>query len=128
MKRLGWAGVALAGLVLWTAPLSAGTPLTAAEATAGSRGPDAERGPLTKLGRGVTNVVFSFIECGTNIQESVDEKGLPAFFEGAFKGLFYTAGRILSGAYDAVTFLIPIPESYGPVMKPEYVFESSSRL
>lgn len=84
--------------------------------------------PLTKLGRGFTNILFAVCEYGTNIQKSADEKGAASgVFEGFFRGTYYAAGRILTGLYDVVTFLIPAPEDYGPLMKPDYVFTSQAK-
>ena len=82
-----------------------------------------ERNPLAKLGRGMTNLWFSPLEYGVNLQKVSDRKGPGSgIFEGLVSGSFYSALRIISGLYDIVTFPIPIPWDYKPVMWPEYVF------
>jgi putative exosortase-associated protein (TIGR04073 family) len=83
--------------------------------------------PLTKLGRGLTNIVFSFMEFPTNIQKAADRKGTASgFFEGVAAGTYYMVGRTLAGVYDVVTFLIPLPAGYKAVMKPDYVFGAAA--
>ena len=86
---------------------------------------DVHGGPFVKLGRGLTNVIFSGMEIPSNVQRVVDVKGpCSGFFEGMVSGMFYGFGRILSGVYDVVTFPIPLPSRYGALMKPDYVFDS----
>ena len=83
--------------------------------------------PLTKLGRGLTNIVFSPFEYFTNIQKAGDRRGLASgIFEGFLAGTYYMVGRILTGAYDVVTFPIPAPEGYEAVMKPDTVFDAAA--
>ena len=83
--------------------------------------------PFTKLGRGLTNITFSFLEIPTNIQKAGEKRGWASgLFEGILTGTFYMAGRILTGAYDVITFPIPLPEGYEPVMKPAYVFGAAA--
>jgi hypothetical protein len=47
-------------------------------------------------------------------------------FEGVLAGTYYTVGRILTGAYDVVTFPVPVPEGYGAVMKPDTVLDAAA--
>lgn len=85
--------------------------------------------PLTKLGRGITNIVFFWMEIPVNTQKAANRHGVASgFFEGIFTGLYYGTGRILTGAYDVVTFLIPLPSGYGALMKPDYVFELADKV
>ena len=80
---------------------------------------------ITKLGRGVANVISSPLEIGKQITKewrSADSKQL-AFFGGLFKGLGYTFKRLGSGLVDIVTFPIKLKDDYEPIMKPEYVFD-----
>ncbi len=84
--------------------------------------------PLTKLGRGLTNIVFSPFEYFTNTQKAGDRRGvLSGAFEGLLAGTYYMVGRILTGAYDVVTFPIPAPEGYEAVMKPDTVFDAAAQ-
>ena len=81
--------------------------------------------PMSKLGRGLTNIAFSPMEYPTNIQKIGDRKGFASgLFEGLLTGTYFMLGRLLTGSYDVVSFLVPIPRDYGPLMKPEYVFEA----
>lgn len=83
--------------------------------------------PLTKLGRGLTNIIFSFMEYPTNIQKAADRRGAASgFFEGVAAGTYYMVGRTLAGVYDVATFLIPLPAGYKPIMKPDYVFGAAA--
>lgn len=83
--------------------------------------------PISKLGRGLTNIVFSPFEYFNNIQKAGDRRGFASgLFEGFFAGTYYMVGRILTGAYDVVTFPIPVPEEYGAIMKPDTVFDAAA--
>lgn len=84
--------------------------------------------PLSKLGRGLTNIVFSFMEYPTNIQKAADRRGAASgFFEGLAAGTYYMVGRTLAGVYDVATFLVPLPAGYKPLMKPDYVFDAAAQ-
>lgn len=83
--------------------------------------------PLTKLGRGLTNIVFSPFEYFTNIQKAADRRGaVSGAFEGLLAGTYYMVGRILAGAYDVVTFPVPAPKDYAAIMKPDTVFDAAA--
>lgn len=79
--------------------------------------------PIEKLGRGLTNTATGWVEIpkeiGRNIGKSGDMAGLVV---GPLKGLVKAIGRTVVGIYDAVTFLIPLPRRYEPIIEPEYVF------
>ncbi len=45
-----------------------------------------------------------------------------------FKGIVYFPIRLLLGAYDLVTFLIPYPKSYGYWVEPETLIEGFNGL
>lgn len=76
-----------------------------------------------KLGRGVVNVATGWLELPKNIYTTTTETN-PAMgvTYGTLKGLGMTVVRTVAGVYDAVTFLLPVPRDYKPVMKPEFVF------
>ena len=79
--------------------------------------------PLDKLGRGICDVVFCFLELprhmGTTVEHSGDFAGITT---GVLKGLGAMGLRLVSGVYEIVTFPIPLPSHYRPVMYPEYIF------
>ena len=81
--------------------------------------------PLTKLGRGVTNFLTSPMEISTNMGKAVQKHGSFAngAFEGFFSGVFWMLARFTAGIYDIVTFPVPIPWNYEPVLKPPYAFD-----
>ena len=77
---------------------------------------------MHKLGRGIVNVLTGWMEVPKNI--SVEWKKSDPFsgiVMGTVKGLGWTLGRTMSGAYDVVTFPLPIPENYEPLMEAELI-------
>ncbi|MBN1902687.1 exosortase system-associated protein, TIGR04073 family [Candidatus Sumerlaeota bacterium] len=77
---------------------------------------------MHKLGRGVVNIFTGWIEIPKNIAiEWKKSDPFSGFFIGFFKGLAWTWGRTLCGVYDVITFPLPIPEHYAPLMEPEFI-------
>jgi putative exosortase-associated protein (TIGR04073 family) len=84
--------------------------------------------PLVKLGRGASNLLFAPVEMCTNLEKAVNKRGLPSGIgEGLTSGFIFSLIRFGAGIYDVVTFLIPIPEDYQPIMKPAYVFDTAKQ-
>lgn len=83
--------------------------------------------PLRKLGRGVANVITCPLEIPKGISDANAESGfIAAFTFGIIKGVFNTGLRGLVGVYEVASFLIPIPQDYGPIItSPEFFFEDS---
>lgn len=88
--------------------------------------------PMEKLGRGITNVAFSFLEIPMKWSEVSGEKGgLAGLTYGTLKGVCYTVARVGVGVVDIVTFPFPLPNcpddlddvgwGYGPIMTPAWV-------
>ena len=88
--------------------------------------------PMEKLGRGVTNVAFSFLEIPMKWSEVSGEKGaLAGLTYGSLKGVCYTVARVGVGVVDIITFPFPLPNcpddlddvgwGYGPIMTPAWV-------
>ena len=77
---------------------------------------------LKKLGRGVANVVTCPIEIVYRIGEVNKEDGpIAAFTWGILNGIWRTGVRAVAGAYEIVTFPIPFPKSYKPIVDdPEF--------
>ena len=78
---------------------------------------------LRKLGRGTSNVLTSIFEFPKSIQEQLYDEGVIAagtygILDGAYKFLV----RTVVGAFEIVTFPIPFPEDYAPIVEPEFLF------
>lgn len=78
-----------------------------------------EDNPATKLGRGITNVVLS---PGEYVVQTAKLMGtndpLTAYFGGFVQGTCKMVERIGGGLYEIVTFPIPLPKKYRPLMDP----------
>ena len=79
--------------------------------------------PAKKLGRGLANILTGWIELPKNIYDtSVEDNPLAGLTIGLAKGVGMTIVRTGAGIYEVATFPFPIPEDYGPVLEPEFVF------
>lgn len=75
--------------------------------------------PITKLSRGLINIVTSPLEFAIQYMELEDDHNTAvALVGGIFNGVFFTAARILGGAYEVISFPIPVPDGYEPLMEP----------
>lgn len=84
---------------------------------------DSPRGhnALRKLGRGIANVLFGIVEIPNQITKATSQHGgAAAATYGLPKGLVRFVGRELTGVYEIVTFPLPLPRGYKPIMKPEF--------
>ena len=80
----------------------------------------------TKLGRGMGNITFCYLEIFRQIGELAETERWPiAGFGGVFKGVIYTGVRAAAGVYEVATFPVPIPKNYRVIMKPDFVVPSS---
>ena len=78
---------------------------------------------LRKLGRGAANVGSSIIEVPKSIQESFYDDGpVAAVTHGILDGIYKFLVRGVVGAYEIVTFPIPFPAEYAPIVEPEFLF------
>jgi len=83
--------------------------------------------PIQKLARGITNVATGWVEIPKEIGRSVEKSGdFAGLVVGPLKGIAKAIGRTVAGAYEVVTFLIPLPRRYEPVIEPAYVFETKN--
>ncbi len=75
-----------------------------------------------KLGRGLGNLAFGWMELLKGIQDVGDQQN---FIAGLTWGPIYGAGNAIvreaAGAYEVLTFPIPIPENFKPILQPEFV-------
>lgn len=78
-----------------------------------------------KLARGFANVFTSPLEIPRNVQNVTGDQGvLVGWSAGLAQGIGMMALRIIVGAYEIITFPIPFPEDYKPVLEPEFVWEA----
>ncbi len=103
--------------------------MLAGPAWAGTGAPNEDTGGrvATKLFRGIANAATGWMEIPKQIslvwQESGPGTGLSW---GLAKGVGYAVARSVAGAYEIVTFLVPVPADYRPIMEPEYVLSDLS--
>ncbi|MBX7246033.1 MAG: exosortase system-associated protein, TIGR04073 family [Candidatus Sumerlaeaceae bacterium] len=73
----------------------------------------------TKLGRGLANVFTGVVEIPKNISREW-RKTDPAtgVIVGGVKGVGWAATRMAVGAFETVTFPVPVPANYEPMMQP----------
>ena len=84
-------------------------------------------GPMKKLGRGMCNFVTFPFEILYQIGKVNNSDGpFAAITYGVVKGVIMTGMRALCGTYEILSFPIPIPEGYKPIMTDlEFFFEGS---
>lgn len=117
IRRPRWMTAGVAALVISAVFLS---PAWAA-GTVGAE-VDTGVGVVTKLFRGIINAATGWMEIPKQmILQGQDHGPGPAFTWGLIKGVGYAVARSVVGAYEIVTFPMPIPEGYRPIMHPEYV-------
>ncbi len=85
-------------------------------------------GPVTKLGRGICNMLTFPLEVPEQISRVNSSDGpFAASTVGVLKGLGWAVGRAFVGVYETITFAFPMPKNYEPVMTdPEYFLETSN--
>ncbi len=85
----------------------------------------AEGTPMTKLGKGLLNIMDAPFEIpGTMMRTAQTEGTLNGISKGFLMGTLNTGMRLLSGVYEVITFSLPIPEGYGSMMRDEPRFLS----
>lgn len=77
--------------------------------------------PLRKLGRGLANVLFGLVEIPNQWTKAQSTHGGAAGITyGLPKGVVRFVGRELTGVYEIITFPVPLPKGWKPVMRPEW--------
>ena len=75
-----------------------------------------------KLGRGISNAAFGWLEIPKGIQDVGEENN---FIAGVTWGPIYGLGkavmRTVAGAYEVVTFPVPVPPNFEPLVTPEFM-------
>ena len=131
-RTMGWIGLAAA--MIWTAltPMSVAEPGDAYTGTASqqtsccaSHGRSFSR-PLTKLGRGLANLTFGWLEVPQNLDNGYAQRPddvATGLFTGVAAGLVKTVQRTGVGAYETLTFWLPLPAEYEPILPPLKYFK-----
>jgi putative exosortase-associated protein (TIGR04073 family) len=79
----------------------------------------------TKFVRGVANLAAGWVEIPKQIYEVGSNEGwVVGALRGPFDGLGMFAARTIAGAYEILTFPIPVPPRYQPLVEPEFVWEA----
>lgn len=80
---------------------------------------------VDKLGRGLANVLTSPIEVVQGMSDVNAESGMIAGATvGTLQGVFNLIKRAGVGVFEIVTFPIPIPADYGPILtEPEFFLD-----
>ena len=83
---------------------------------------------LTKLGRGLANIITFPLEIPNNISKTNNSDGpFAGWTVGVLKGLWWAGARAVVGVYETVSFPVPAPKDYQPILKdPEYFLEDSN--
>ena len=72
---------------------------------------------MDKLGRGASNLLFGFLEVPYTIhQHTVQSDTAGSWLAGAARGTVRGVIRTAVGAYETVTFLLPYPEDFAPIL------------
>jgi len=81
-------------------------------------------GPVEKLGRGFSNLLTFPCEIVYQINKTGEQNGITAAWSyGALNGIFMAGVRAVTGAYEIVTFPVPIPGDFEPILTdPEFFF------
>lgn len=81
-----------------------------------------DNNPLRKLMRGVANLSLCWIELGRQpIKVGEDEGDISGATWGVAKGVGYTVGRAVLGAYELCTFALP---PYRYLVEPEFILSN----
>lgn len=82
--------------------------------------------PIKKLGRGLANTTTGWTEILTTTSRHIEDKGfLGGAIFGIPAGIMRALWRTSAGIYETVTFPVPVPKNYEPIIEPEFVVDSS---
>jgi putative exosortase-associated protein (TIGR04073 family) len=116
MKRSSKTLIALLALLVFSFPAMAAV---APEAEIQGEGT-----PQRKLQRGFLNIALCPVEISHELSKEVRNDTVPpSWIAGLGRGSIYAVGRALVGVYEIVTFAIPFPAHYKPVLSPEFEWQ-----
>ena len=79
----------------------------------------------TKFVRGVANLATGWVEIPKQIYVvGTNEGWVAGALRGPFDGLGMFAARTIAGAYEILTFPVPVPPHYQPLVHPDFVWEA----
>ena len=83
-----------------------------------------DNGPVKKLGRGLANAVTCPVGLFQGMKDVDDESGpIAAATWGVLTGVVNVVKRAVVGVYETVTFPVPAPAGYKPILTdPEFYF------
>jgi putative exosortase-associated protein (TIGR04073 family) len=78
-----------------------------------------------KLGRGLANALTGLLAMPYTMKQETDDNGIVAgITTGLVKGIGNVIVRELVGVYEILTFPLPLPEDYRPILTdPEYLLK-----
>lgn len=78
----------------------------------------------SKFTRGASNFITGWLEIPKQIYLVGEKEGwLAGTFRGPLEGLGMFIARTVAGAYEVLTFPVPVPPQYQPMLLPEYVWQ-----
>ena len=81
-----------------------------------------------KLGRGLANLLGGWLEVPLNIHKRFAQSDTAgSLFTGTVHGLFKGVVRTGVGAYETVTFFLPYPENFAPILPTLEYFQHHTR-
>ena len=91
------------------------------------RGPGGTALIAVKLLRGVANILTGWAELPKQVHHLwVHEGWVRGVTRGPIDGLGMLFARTLAGAYETVSFPLPVPPSYRPLLEPPYVWQAEA--
>jgi putative exosortase-associated protein (TIGR04073 family) len=76
--------------------------------------------PISKLSRGIVNIGTSPLGyLNQYFRSAAVRDPFVAVFEGLFNGTAEMLERIVVGSYEVLTFPVPVPDNYEPIIRPE---------
>jgi len=83
---------------------------------------------FTKLGRGVSNLLLGWLEIPLNVDKRYTTSDtVGSVLTGAAIGVFKGAVRMGVGAYETVTFFVPLPENFEPILPTLAYFQKTTK-
>ena len=77
-----------------------------------------------KFARGMANVTTGWVELPKQIYLVGHNEGwMMGALRGPIDGLGMVIARTIAGAYEILTFPVPLPPHYQPMLKPDYVWQ-----
>ena len=110
MKRGSWSVIVF--LILWSASLAL------------AEEPSAPQRIATKFIRGAANFTTGWMELPKQVYLVGQREGwVTGALRGPIDGLGMFVARTVAGAYEVLTFPIPLPPRYQPMLFPEYIWQ-----